>query len=65
MVISQVVAMSATLSDVDGFARWIDAAVFCNDDRPVELKHHLVYRNHVYDSKFNVVRRCSARGLKN
>ncbi|OUM69308.1 hypothetical protein PIROE2DRAFT_22480, partial [Piromyces sp. E2] len=53
----QIIGMSATLPNIDEIARWLNAALYITDFRPVPLEEFIVVDNIVYDSKFNVKER--------
>ncbi|KAK8083039.1 DEAD/DEAH box helicase [Apiospora saccharicola] len=44
----QIVGMSATLSNIDILARWLDAHTYQTFYRPVPIEEHLVYESKIY-----------------
>lgn len=44
MLASQVIGMSATMPNVDVVARWLDAALYITDFRPVQLQEYVKVR---------------------
>lgn len=57
----QVVAMSATLPEAEGFAQWLQAEFYRGSFRPVPLQHYLVQNGVVYDAKREVIRCLNCR----
>ncbi|ORX86654.1 P-loop containing nucleoside triphosphate hydrolase protein, partial [Anaeromyces robustus] len=53
----QIIGMSATLPNIDEIARWLNAALYITDYRPVPLKERIVVNNIIYDSEFKEVDR--------
>jgi len=52
----QIVAMSATLPNVDKLASFLNAYLFITDFRPVPLTEHIVHNRNVYNTNSNLVR---------
>ncbi|ORX42483.1 P-loop containing nucleoside triphosphate hydrolase protein [Piromyces finnis] len=50
----QIIGMSATLPNIDEIARWLNAALYITDYRPVPLEEFIVVDDIVYDSNFNI-----------
>ncbi|KAK8139893.1 hypothetical protein PG984_001016 [Apiospora sp. TS-2023a] len=44
----QIIGMSATLSNIDILARWLDAHTYQTFYRPVPIEEHLVYESKIY-----------------
>ncbi|KAK9506409.1 hypothetical protein O3M35_008360 [Rhynocoris fuscipes] len=47
----QIIGMSATLPNLDDLARWLNAALYKTDFRPIELKEYLKVGHSIYVSK--------------
>ncbi|XP_053947271.1 DNA polymerase theta isoform X1 [Anastrepha ludens] len=52
----QIVAMSATLANVELLKRWLDAELFITDFRPVALQEMIKIGNKIYDNKMRLLR---------
>jgi DNA polymerase theta len=56
----QIVAMSATIANLEDLRRWLGADVFQADFRPVPLQEHVVFDGKIYlknqQQEFNVIR---------
>ncbi|XP_036322893.1 DNA polymerase theta isoform X2 [Rhagoletis pomonella] len=57
----QVIAMSATLANVELLKRWLDAELFITDFRPVALQEMIKIGNKIYDCKMRPLRDISER----
>ncbi|KKA28715.1 hypothetical protein TD95_004942 [Thielaviopsis punctulata] len=44
----QIIGMSATISNIDLLARWVDGYVYVTNYRPVPIDEHLVYDSQIY-----------------
>ncbi|RUS83890.1 hypothetical protein EGW08_008371 [Elysia chlorotica] len=56
----QLIGMSATLPNLDLLARWLDAALYCTDFRPVPLTEHIKVNNRILDKDLEVQREIPA-----
>eukprot|EP01119_Soliformovum_irregulare_P015105 TRINITY_DN4206_c0_g1_i1.p1 TRINITY_DN4206_c0_g1~~TRINITY_DN4206_c0_g1_i1.p1 ORF type:complete len:645 (+),score=185.99 TRINITY_DN4206_c0_g1_i1:1315-3249(+) len=52
----QIIGMSATVPNVTDIAQWMNAAYYISDFRPVPLVESFKWKNHLYNSKGEVVR---------
>ena len=53
----QIVAMSATISNVDKLASWLGAVLYKTDYRPIPLKQYLVSKDNVLDQDGKSIRK--------
>lgn len=51
----QIVAMSATVSNVQNLAKWLDSALYSTEFRPIVLEEYLCCANKLYDKQGCVV----------
>ncbi|GFR73382.1 DNA polymerase theta-like, partial [Elysia marginata] len=56
----QLIGMSATLPNLSLLAKWLDAALFCTDFRPVPLTEHIKVDNRILDQDLEVQRELPA-----
>ncbi len=52
----QVIAMSATLPNIDTLAKWLNAEVYCTDFRPTPLQEMVKIGPTLYDTEFKKLR---------
>lgn len=55
----QVIAMSATLPNLELLTGWLHAEFYTTEFRPVELKEMIKINNQIYDNKMNLLRQVS------
>ncbi len=60
----QIIAMSATLPNLELLTGWLQAEFYHTDYRPVELKEMLKINNQIFDNKMNLLRTISDEDYK-
>ena len=55
----QIIGMSATLPNLDTLAKWLEAALYCTDYRPVPLQEMVKVGATIFDTNFKKIREIS------